>query len=546
MCSALGLEGTLSGLVWTRWARRLAASGWEVFRFDWRGSGESGGEPGVATIDGWDADVKQVCEWAAERAPIPTVLMGLRGGSLIASRAFQRGLGAVLALWEPPSSGSVYLAEALRRKRAMAYASCRAQPRRTTEELVAALESGEEIEVGGTVWRRDDWLKVASTEIPKGSATRPVHVVSRATLAISEPLFWQSGSVTIPDISTWEESTLRFLDEIRIPPRRARMSGPRVGLRATRQSEIHSQLQSIVELSSHSSKIVGTLHHSTTPRRVALVLTNFGHVPRHGHCGLATRLCAIAATSDIPAFRVDLPGLGDSEGQIEPDYHAWARSVREGEDAVALIQALDAIEADYGISEFIVGGLCAAAITAVFAHEVDDRIAGLLLIEPEFFCESERQSTSVSCERPSRLTRFADMKSMGGAWAKRLLGGQRSLWKYIPISQQTVQEMVWSRRHRVNTKLLEPWHHVLRRGTKVIATMAKGQLHEYFFEQANAMIAQADTSTRSTIQTMARVRIEGADHTFTDGESHDVLLREFRSWLAEWGTTRSQSERMTS
>src|SRR5512141_881506 len=60
LCGALGLEAAHAAIVWTRLARTLAAAGWNAVRFDWRGTGESGGSFAEMTLETWRQDLCRV------------------------------------------------------------------------------------------------------------------------------------------------------------------------------------------------------------------------------------------------------------------------------------------------------------------------------------------------------------------------------------------------------------------------------------------------------------------------------------------------------
>src|SRR5207302_2704773 len=97
-------------------ARALALLGGTVALLDLRGTGDSEGQHGDATWEGWRADVVCAWHWLRERVPVPSILWGLRLGSLLAAElASQRVIEpAVLLLWQPVVSGRGYFSQWLR------------------------------------------------------------------------------------------------------------------------------------------------------------------------------------------------------------------------------------------------------------------------------------------------------------------------------------------------------------------------------------------------------------------------------------------------
>ncbi|CAN5737682.1 hypothetical protein BH23GEM11_BH23GEM11_05230 [soil metagenome] len=97
----------------------LTRRGIHVLRFDYHGTGDSGGDESEGTLDGWTADVGSAIDELRETAGLSTVtLVGLRLGAALGARAVTRRTDADvdrLVLWDPVVNGDAYLAELLRR-----------------------------------------------------------------------------------------------------------------------------------------------------------------------------------------------------------------------------------------------------------------------------------------------------------------------------------------------------------------------------------------------------------------------------------------------
>jgi exosortase A-associated hydrolase 2 len=94
-------------------ALRLARSGFHVLRFDFRGCGDSAGEPDDACLDVWVEDLDTAIDELKDRTGVGRVaLAGLRlGGTLALLAAARRRDVEALALWEPILDGPAYVAE---------------------------------------------------------------------------------------------------------------------------------------------------------------------------------------------------------------------------------------------------------------------------------------------------------------------------------------------------------------------------------------------------------------------------------------------------
>src|SRR5665647_916764 len=104
-------------------ARALAQAGFSVLQIDLLGCGDSSGDFGDASWQGWVSDVVQGCHWlrnqsntpGADSGQMPLWLWGLRAGCLLAVEA-ARQLGAPcnFLFWQPPAAGKPLLQQFLR------------------------------------------------------------------------------------------------------------------------------------------------------------------------------------------------------------------------------------------------------------------------------------------------------------------------------------------------------------------------------------------------------------------------------------------------
>lgn len=105
LCHPMFEEKKSAHLVLVDLARRLAAEGCAVLRFDFRGCGDSAGAADAIDPADWLTDVETALSVAAFRCPgKPLGLLGLRLGATLAALAAGRAAAvrpACLVLWEP-------------------------------------------------------------------------------------------------------------------------------------------------------------------------------------------------------------------------------------------------------------------------------------------------------------------------------------------------------------------------------------------------------------------------------------------------------------
>lgn len=115
ICPPLGQEYIRSHRTCRVLADRLADAGHDVLRFDYYGTGDSGGEARELTLEGAVHDARAAAQEIRDVASVRRVtLVGLRAGALIAAHA-ARDVRAIdrLVLWDPVSDGADLVAGAV-------------------------------------------------------------------------------------------------------------------------------------------------------------------------------------------------------------------------------------------------------------------------------------------------------------------------------------------------------------------------------------------------------------------------------------------------
>src|SRR4029450_13811861 len=112
LCAPIGSEYICAYRAWRILAERLAGVGFDVFRFDYEGTGDSAGDPGEPERLSAAASQPQCVLAEAQRVTRwnEVALIGLRiGATLALEAAAARGGVARLVLWSPFRSGRSYV-----------------------------------------------------------------------------------------------------------------------------------------------------------------------------------------------------------------------------------------------------------------------------------------------------------------------------------------------------------------------------------------------------------------------------------------------------
>jgi exosortase A-associated hydrolase 2 len=131
-------------------ARAFADAGWNVLHMDLFGCGDSSGDFGDATWQGWIDDLTTAVAWLREHVGFQPMLWGLRAGCLLATELAKTLAPAVdLLLWQPGISGKQLLSQFLRVKIANQILRESGGDRTGTQQLRAQLAAGAKVEVAG-------------------------------------------------------------------------------------------------------------------------------------------------------------------------------------------------------------------------------------------------------------------------------------------------------------------------------------------------------------------------------------------------------------
>jgi len=116
LCPAIGQDYMRTHRGLKQLAIQLSKCGFHVLRFDYFGTGDSGGESTEATLEQWINDAGEAIEELKDNAGVRQVsLIGIRLGAAIAAQAAQAHPEVdSLILWDPVVTGAAYLEELIR------------------------------------------------------------------------------------------------------------------------------------------------------------------------------------------------------------------------------------------------------------------------------------------------------------------------------------------------------------------------------------------------------------------------------------------------
>ncbi|HSD86117.1 MAG TPA: alpha/beta fold hydrolase, partial [Kofleriaceae bacterium] len=398
LCNPLGDDYVRAHRSLRHLAEDLCAAGFPVLRFDFHGTGDSAGnERDPGRLAAWRRDLgTAIDELRRQSGAAKVAVVGLRLGATIAAEvASQRDDVASVVLWHPFIDGSSFTSETLRMHRMhrmLEPKSFAAGPTEyadgeealgffLTKETIADLERVDLM----TLPRRPapHVLVIGAANVP---AEGPLQERLRALGAevTYRHLPGHKFLISIPHRSTvpqdvidaivgWLADTHSTLDA----------TAPRSVPRPDRHEASQFVEEPLVFGTTH--RLFGILVKPVRDRArsdlPAIIMINAGTVHRIGPHRLYVELARELAELGFHVLRMDLSGIGDSpvaSGDENLTYPATGLA-----DCQA---AMTALGERVGAQRFIFAGLCSGADITFQLGVKDDRVAGVVMMNPLTFC----------------------------------------------------------------------------------------------------------------------------------------------------------------
>ncbi len=383
------------------WADTLAGAGHHVVRLDLPGTGDSGGGPGDADrLGGWaDAVTAAVHRLRSEPSVVRVAVLGIGVGGLAAGLAVSRGAPVDdLVLWATPARG----AAAVRRLRALG--RLQSNQAALPAELDVPLPDGW-LEVGGFVLSAEllgdlEALDLRAIDV---SGLHRALLVGADGAAPDAALREHLEAGGVPVTETTGAGYAAMVDN----PQRVEVPWTVVQL-------VDEWLRADETPSPHASQVVGSVGELeldadgpagvrelplwlprpagrlfgvlTLPAGppdsagVCAVLLNAGAVRRSGPNRMWAEAARRWAAQGVPTLRLDLPAIGDSDGDADRLHAAAAMyDASINDDVRAACDEL--VRQGVGV-RFVVGGLCTGAYFAFQAALSDERVRAAVLLNP--------------------------------------------------------------------------------------------------------------------------------------------------------------------
>jgi exosortase A-associated hydrolase 1 len=261
---------------------------------------------------------------------------------------------------------------------------------------------------------------------------------------------------------------------------------------------------------------------TATPQRRGVLIVVGGPQYRAGSHRQFTLLARDLADAGIPAMRFDYRGMGDSEGNVR-NFENVDQDLRAAVDR--FLQEVP------GISEVVLWGLCDGASAAAMYAPQDERVRGLVLLNPWVRTEEGAARATIKHYYRHRLFDAALWKKVGsGQFDVR--SSLRSLWDNIgkafgspSKASATAPDSAVSLPERMQGALA-------RFGGRVLVVLSGADLTAQEFADLSSSDGSWQRLLRASRFTCQQ--IDRADHTFSRRPWQDQVSDWTRDWLRSW------------
>jgi len=247
-----------------------------------------------------------------------------------------------------------------------------------------------------------------------------------------------------------------------------------------------------------------------------LVILNTGIIHRVGHHRMFVTMSRVLAAAGYSVLRFDFSGIGDSDPR--------GGSLSTVEAAMADIRdALDWVEQSSRATRFILLGLCSGADYAVFYGHTDDRIAGLILLDPSI-PQTLRYYVHFLAPRLKRLHSWIDLITGRSRtlrmWVNYLLGAHLRL---PGRASRLATEMNLIDRGRVERY----YQSTVDKGINILAVFTQESTRQTYREQMVEALRNVNFGESLDLEYFA-----GSDHLFIGLSDRCRLTRIILDWLS--------------
>jgi len=291
----------------------------------------------------------------------------------------------------------------------------------------------------------------------------------------------------------------------------------------------------------------GTHHKTPDPEKqnnIGVLFLSGGVLPRAATGDSAVYWADALARCGYPSFRFDLPGMGDSDGDLARTENEFLSAVNAGVYGTAVSGIASRLVERFNLSGVVVIGHCSGAVAALYAASADRCIKGLILLNPSFHAQkaSEAQDAWVRWQlhvlRKLAWDRPAQ-SSLRDAGVKLLAYIRTNIYRRWKSNRLLARPKELP--GMANLSLVRCWKHLASAGFPIlvlrspVATPKAGE-----FDYVRDLYPLSESGCRISAE-----QIDGASHAFAERGAKDQVLKHAEPWLSACFPLRGCAETQT-
>jgi pimeloyl-ACP methyl ester carboxylesterase len=260
-----------------------------------------------------------------------------------------------------------------------------------------------------------------------------------------------------------------------------------------------------------TDSVAKTDFQATASGRIGILFVNALSTPRAGFADSAVHWAESFAACGYPAFRVDLPGLGDTFGAIPMELLTF---ITKGGYANIAIDKIKELIDRFSLAGIVIVGHCAGAVTALFAASEPKACKGLILMDPYFDFAKRVAAHAPEIASWSRRSRLGEV-------LRDTYGLVRELPRAIRKDRLPPS---------ANPALLDQWRRVASGGMPILVLRSPGkQPRTGQFDYMKHAVKLAGRKARVEIKLLG-----DADHSFANRTGRNAVRMQAEAWLSEY------------
>lgn len=308
-------------------------------------------------------------------------------------------------------------------------------------------------------------------------------------------------------------------------------------------------MRKALQLDIAGERLFGTLHDAQTSaanngktKRTGILLLSFGQQPRSWVGDLGSSIADRLESAGYPTFRFDMPGLGDTPGEIPVYLEELWRDILLGAHEAPLHALCAELVQRFALNGLVVGGFCGGAVTALYAVNARSPLMrGLILLEPEMALVR----TASAAIQPAPLTVDGYQESTGlvykrftslASWRKLLSGKVdfkfwlklwRGLLDYGLRKLKTLGQKAKVLPVETNLRMLDSWMLARKIRIPTLVVSVGSDNRSKYYRAYGLLPGEADNKGK-----LQWVEVPNTTHAMLTGGAKESVGMHLERWMA--------------